>query len=64
MLDSQNGMTCDGCGQELPLRSPRKAEAAATWQCAKCGLKYRAVFNLNTDDEIHGNVRPGSVESY
>lgn len=62
MADSLDHFICDGCGLRLPLRPPRNAAAARMWQCVKCGLKYRALFDLKSDDALRCNVRPRTPE--
>ena len=58
MLDSSDHIICDGCGLQLPLRRPRNVASANVWQCVECGLKYRALFDLKSDEELYDHVRP------
>ena len=47
---------CNQCQRMLPLRVGQEVRKHREWFCSNCGTKYDALFDLESDEEIHANI--------
>jgi hypothetical protein len=48
---------CDDCSLPLPLRSAKRGEVEATWECCSCGARFHGVIAEDSPKKQKRNVR-------